>query len=287
MRLKRLSISQRDMPRQNLSIGVPGMIGAAVTLVTVALVALIITLLSFVACRRDSGRSLEQLMVREDRVFSQRCYAGELHEWDMVGIWLLDADCVPNLIKTAGFQKYTNRTDHVIVLNTDGSAIARMAYEYSYVVARSRTLQEECDGYEKWKAERLESILEYPSGGYYIWNPGGLPPISGPFRDKPDADGCQILKTNKTQWRLVWRSWHDYGLTGWFVEFNLPGVTGPVGGMKVGVIDNRLCLYMTSHDAWPLDERTQTFRFSKVTEADLQRITRETVNEGEVGDRVD
>ena len=285
MRLKPPSIA-RVMPRKHAPVSLKGLIGASLAILAGSFVALVFLLFILLACRPDSGGKLEHLMAKEDRVFSQRCYAGELHEWDMVGIWVLDADCVPNLSNTAGFQKYTNRADHVIVLNADGSAIARMAHEYSYVVARSRTPQEESDGYEQWVSELYKFDVSSP-GGYYLWNPGSIPPISGPYTEIPDTAAGQVLKTKITRWRLVWRAWDEVRQTGWYVEFARPSASGATGGMLVALIDDRICLYTTSRNDWPLDERTQTFRFSKVTEADLQRITRETVNEGEVGDRVD
>jgi hypothetical protein len=241
-------------------------------------------LLMSTSCKPPTQTASTTLFPKEDKVFtptsykvfSQLCYSGELNELDLVGIWLLDVDCVPNLVNTAGFKIYTNRTDHLFVLKKDGSAVLRLAREYSKVSAKSRTLKDERDKYELWNSERLWRKLDRRPGAYYVWNPFGSLVVSGPYQDKPNITAAKVLKTNADGWLLVRRKWLEYdsGEPFWCVEFSLTGLEGGPEALRVGIKDRQLCLYLASHDTWPQDERRETFRFSKISEEELQKIAR-------------
>lgn len=219
------------------------------------------------SCSQDARKRQQARLTTVSEVFEQRYYGGPLCYADLVGAWVLDVECVPYLVKTAKRSIYTNRSDHVMLLNADGSAIVRgMVGCATFPPYNAKS---ERDEYELWIGER-DGHPAMHVGGYYIWNPRSDTTISGPFSKRPVRVEGEVLKTRETQWYLRWMSWEDMDRTeaGWAVVFSHGR------SMLVGKVSGRLCLWCGFYEPWTLDEVAKTFRYSRVSDVELRAIAR-------------
>lgn len=219
------------------------------------------------SCGQDARKRLQTRLTTVSEVFEQRYYAGPLSEDDLVGAWVLDAECVPYLVTTAKRTIYTNRSDHVMLLNADSSAVVRGMV--GCATFPPYDAKSERDEYELWIGES-DGHPAMHEGGYYIWNSRADTTISGPFSNRLISVEGEVLKTQETQWRLEWMSWKDLERTeaGWAVVFS----NGR--SMLVGKVSGRLCLWCGLYEPWTLDEVAKTFRYSRVSHVELRAIAR-------------
>jgi hypothetical protein len=234
-------------------------------------------------CGEDDMTRLTAELTTVSRVFQQRYYQGPLSADDLAGIWVLDSDCVPYLVSTAHRQIYTNRSDHVIVLNADGTAVVRgmndsssfwpiseaqERAEYELWLNERPAHASEAQKLAKdglWKSERSAHASVRPRS-FYVWDPTGEVVIAGPYREHPQPPRGVVCKTTEKEWRLEWRSWEGRSEAGWIVNFP------DLSFLVVGTVSNRFCLWLHAGDRWTLDERAEIFRYSKVSMEDLRAI---------------
>lgn len=109
----------------------------------------------------------------------------------LAGIWVIEQQSLDSL-RRAGYQKYMKRTDHVILLNPDGSCVARTyGYRYPFVssVAEEDGLYLTFWDVDEWKT-------------WYTWDPQAMNPLNGPFATCPTNTGRAVFVNHFQRWRI-------------------------------------------------------------------------------------
>jgi len=121
----------------------------------------------------------------------------------MVGWWVLTKESQKKIINIAGFKIFTNRTDHILVLNKDGTCIYRAMDSYSgFFGSQSEDAQ-----YNNFPGEE-QPAYRYTLSAYetwYVWDGLSTNLLTGPFSRRPlNADG-KVMKNKWDWWSLVKR----------------------------------------------------------------------------------
>jgi len=244
----------------------------------------------------------------KDPVFDERFYSKDITQNDLIGYWIISADSSRLLRDVCGYMLYTNRSDHVFVLNSNNTCVFRgfdlyvtqnlkLTWEknerlYNTFFEEQFTNQGAYLGdfpkkqfNELMKQKKIEDEIRRT---WYYWNSKGQDIISGPFATNHSehaiGSGGVYLKNRWSQWRLGVakdsepftqecddsNSKFKYKL--WF------GVKGQHDGAiyrHIGLTTNGLLTIwapiMTTYDGAALNS-CGSIRFVKVTKEELVRI---------------
>jgi hypothetical protein len=176
-----------------------------------------------------------------------RFYAGPLAREDLVGCWVIAADSLPYLSQ-AGFRKYTNRLDHILLLNPDGSCVYRT---FDYFTPDWFKETEE-GRYDRFAGEDGRAVwgedTAIASRSWYRLNPDGDPVIAGPFRNTNATPHgpAHLMKNCWDRWSLA-----DSGKNVW-KQFELEDPVGERFRYKVEfdnhTISSSLFWFVTKKD---------------------------------------
>jgi hypothetical protein len=134
---------------------------------------------------------------------------------NITGLWKIDSASLRLLTDKLGFDSHTNRYDHLLLLNEDGSCAYRGADSYYWKPQRTSSLSDIVDNYERniyWydfsangKQASLRSNVEQ---SWYLLD-REREVIDGPYGTNafPRLEqGPSVCVNRWTQWRLVTRS---------------------------------------------------------------------------------
>ena len=121
----------------------------------------------------------------------------------MVGVWMLTHESQQKLINFANFKTYTNRTDHVLVLNKDGTAVYRAMNNYSgyfgYITEAEDYLN--FTGYSGSVPEKFRD-KDAKHKTWYVWDVSAKNPLTGPYPQYPDGAGGVVMTNKWACWSL-------------------------------------------------------------------------------------
>lgn len=132
-----------------------------------------------------------------------RFYDGTVAAGDLAGIWVLDTNDVPTL-RDIGYVKFTNRLDHVLLLNRNGTCAYRGFDDYfTRDIRPDFNESTERDSF-LWEGSRM-----YPDGlpgarSWYRWTPASIDLISGPYAQTNgvDLESGSLQKNRWNQWEI-------------------------------------------------------------------------------------
>ena len=209
------------------------------------------------SCARDPDPQDPALSL----VFTYR----DVTEADLQGIWIITERSLERLMGFSGVTKYTNRLDHLILLQ-DRNRCAYRTFENYFPFRDS----EEED--RRYRMMETNEILSRKVHSWYAWHPGGDILFDGPFCSREEVVMGRAIQNRWPCWSLIdlrKAKGKSEGNRHWGERYHLrfseyPSELGPSSGTfwHLGEYDNRLRL-------WTWISPNSRVIFEKVTDWDI------------------